>query len=234
MASASLHSLHLPHLHHRHRRHLQFPPTTTPSSSPSIIALNLSSSIVTPATASPTFDALAGHLAAANFRQADEETRGLLIALAGDAAQKRGYIFFSEVQFLADEDLRTIDELWRRHSGGRFGYGVQRRLWEKADRDFSRFFVRVGWMRRLETEVEQYTYRSFPGEFIWELGDNTPEGHLPLTNALRGTQLLESILTHPAFEPEAMAEAGEEGCNKDTGRNQALSTGNLFKADYSF
>jgi hypothetical protein len=34
---------------------------------------------------------------------------------------------------------------------------------------------------------------------MWDVADPTPEGHLPLTNALRGTRLLENILNHPAF-----------------------------------
>ncbi|PKA56268.1 Tetrapyrrole-binding protein, chloroplastic [Apostasia shenzhenica] len=244
MATASLQSPHHPHLYHcRHRRH--FPSTTTSSSSSSIFpTLSLSSSssststtatlaaILAPVTSSPTFDALAGLLAAKDFQQADEVTRRLLIALAGEAAEKRGYVYFSEVQFIAHADLQAIDTLWLRHSAGRFGYSVQRRIWKKARRDFTRFFIKVGWMRRLETEVEQYTYRSFPGEFIWELGDGTPEGHLPLTNALRGTQLLGSILTHLAFEVEEEEE--EESAEKEEGEKDVSSSMRLFKPDYSF
>ncbi|KAK8921193.1 hypothetical protein KSP39_PZI020026 [Platanthera zijinensis] len=231
MAATSIqHSLHLPRLHSRHNlRHRHFHLSTSSSFSSSI---NLTLSTSTSTTA---FDALEAHLDAADFRRADQETRHLLIALSGDAAQKRGYVFFSEVQFIAAGDLRAIDELWRRHSAGRFGYSVQRRLWEKARRDFTRFFVKAGWMRRMETEVEQFTYRAFPGEFNWELGDDTPEGHLPLTNALRGTQLLESILTHPAFESEEMAAmaAVEEEETGGLGRSKLLSSRRL-KSDYSF
>lgn len=91
-------------------------------------------------------------------------------------------------------------------------------------------------MRRMETEVEQFIYRSFPGEFIWELNDETPEGHLPLTNALRGTQLLGRILMHPAFEAgEEIDEDGSEE-EEDEGekeRGKLLSSRSL-KPDYSF
>ncbi|PKA55934.1 Tetrapyrrole-binding protein, chloroplastic [Apostasia shenzhenica] len=215
MATAAFKSLHHPHLQSRCFRRCRFPPGRMSSSSSigalylfcsstssTITTITSSSSILTPAAVPQTFTALSDHLSAADFRQADETTRRLLILLAGEAAQKRGYIFFSEIQFIAAGDLQAIDELWRRHSGGRFGYGVQRRIWEEERRDFTRFFVRVGWMRRLETETEQYMYRSFPGEFDWEMESGSPEGHLPLTNALRGTRLLASILTHPAFEAE--------------------------------
>lgn len=228
MASASLQSLHR-HLLLRHSRQTFFPSSTTSPSGPDTVVFikpglaggtttrtkplpALSSSLTTPSTpaASPTpspspsstsLDTLKLHLSAQDFRAADDETRRLLIALAGDAAVKRGYVFFSEVQFIPVESLRAVDELWREHSGGKYGYSVQRRLWEKVGRDFTRFFIRVGWMKKLEgTEVEQYGYRSFPTEFIWEMDKSVPEGHLPLTNALRGTQLLACVLAHPAFE----------------------------------
>lgn len=72
-------------------------------------------------------------------------------------------------------------------------------------------------MKKLDTEVEQYNYRSFPNEFIWELNDDTPEGHLPLTNALRGIQLLNNILSHPAFEVDGEVEEDEVEGNENGG-----------------
>ena len=92
-------------------------------------------------------------------------------------------------------------------------------------------------MKKLDTEVEQYNYRSFPTEFIWEPDDETPEGHLPLTNALRGTQLLNSILNHPAFE--SVEEESEEAAQEQDIDNGSSSSSNplakrIFKPDYSF
>lgn len=112
-------------------------------------------------------------------------------------------------------------------------------------RDFTKFFLKVGWMKKLDTEVEQYNYRSFPSEFMWEMNDETPEGHLPLTNALRGTQLLNSILTHPAFEGDKEEEEEEEekpliqekeaeiGGLRSSSAKPPLSK-RVFKPDYSF
>ncbi|XP_020107269.1 tetrapyrrole-binding protein, chloroplastic, partial [Ananas comosus] len=255
---------HNPPLHRRrrHRHHLlpttqfqidypsfSFKPTTTTTTTTTIthykLFSNLSSSPLTTITTTTTtsssssLDLLAHHLSSSDFRRADDETRRLLIALAGEAAQKRGYVFFSEVQFISPDDLRAIDRLWRAHSGGRFGYSVQRRIWEqKARCDFTRFFIRVGWMRRLDTEVEQYNYCTFPDEFIWELNDATPEGHLPLTNALRGTQLLTSILTHPAFdegdETAAAEESESEGEGAEMTRERPATVRRDFNPDYSF
>ncbi|CAA7405130.1 unnamed protein product [Spirodela intermedia] len=259
MAAASLQSLRLPHQRHNRHRHFSF---TFPSSSssPSLLrqkkvfsGISSSSSssaaaasVTTPSAATPStsgppsLELLAQHLAAGDFRQADDVTRRLLIVLAGEPAQKRGYVFFSEVQFISAEDLQAIDRLWGEHSGGKYGYSVQRRVWEKTRRDFTRFFVKVGWMKKLDTDVEQYNYRSFPEEFIWGPYDDAPEGHLPLTNALRGTQLLGTILTHPAFEGAAgeddLATGGGEPSPPAKGLEETKSAGvrRLFKTDYSF
>uniref|UniRef100_A0A803LM80 GUN4-like domain-containing protein n=1 Tax=Chenopodium quinoa TaxID=63459 RepID=A0A803LM80_CHEQI len=208
-------------------------------------------------------------LSLGDFRQADDETRRLIIVLAGEAAVKRGYVFFSEVQFIPKDDLQAIDELWKKFSNNRFGYSVQRKIWLKVDKDFTRFFIKVGWMKKLDTEIEQFNYRAFPNEFLWELNvdnkaesNNTdsannsnsnsnsnsnndvavpPEGHLPLTNALRGTQLLSCILSHPAFDDGEGdgSDKGEEEQGvvdesvKKKSRFAALRD-KLFKPNYSF
>lgn len=97
-------------------------------------------------------------------------------------------------------------------------------------------------MKKLDSEVEQYNYRAFPNEFIWENGKETPVGHLPLTNALRGTQLLACILSHPAFEgiqddddDKQEEVVSKVGVDDDDGvlKTKTLSK-RLFKTDYSF
>jgi len=45
-------------------------------------------------------------------------------------------------------------------------------------------------------------------EFIYEL-DKAPKGHLPLTSALRGTQLIKALFKHPAWEREEFADSGK-------------------------
>jgi hypothetical protein len=222
-------------------------PTTTnitlSHSSTSNSSITFSLSQTTSSTPSSTsqnssFELLKQHLSDKNFRQADEETRCLLIVLAGEAAQKRGYVFFSEVQFISETDLKTIDQLWREHSNNKFGYSIQKRLFGKAKKDFTKFFIKVGWMKKLDTEMEQYNYRSFPTEFIWELNDDTPEGHLPLTNALRGTQLLSNIFNHPAFDdvPEEVEVSYGEGNGALKGLKDSTKplAQKIFKSDYSF
>ncbi|WCJ41346.1 enzyme binding tetrapyrrole binding [Euphorbia peplus] len=238
--------------HHLHHHNIKFQPLdtfhsfflkkTTPLSSSLSISISSSITSTTPSTSTTfTLDLLHQHLSSQNFRLADDETRRLLIILAGEPAIKRGYVFFSEVKFIAVEDLKAIDELWKKYSDGKFGYSVQKKIWNtKAKKDFSNFFIKVGWMKKLDTEVEQYNYRAFPDEFIWEIKDDTPLGHLPLTNALRGTQLLNCILNHPAFEDGDGDgdEDDDEGGVEDGGGLRAgsrlLSNKKVFNTDYGF
>lgn len=44
------------------------------------------------------YTALRDHLKAKDFRKADDETRALLIRLAGEQAIKRGWVYFTEVR----------------------------------------------------------------------------------------------------------------------------------------
>ncbi|KAG4386790.1 hypothetical protein GLYMA_11G127800v4 [Glycine max] len=171
----------------------------TPSNSHITYSLSQTTSSSTTSPTTPSFDLLRHHLSNKNFELADEETRRLLIVLAGEAAQKRGYVFFSEVKFISEGGLRAIDSLWREYSGGKFGYSVQKKLLEKANGDFTKFFIKVGWMKKLDTEMEQYNYRSFPTEFIWELNDDTPEGHLPLTKRSQRDTVAQQRSQTPSF-----------------------------------
>ncbi|KAK4375702.1 hypothetical protein RND71_006379 [Anisodus tanguticus] len=271
MATNSFKSIHQHHHHTLRRRHsidcpfssssfflkpatiTKNPSSSTSFSNHSLITFSVSNTTPTPTT-SPTpntpnpttpFDVLEQHLSAQNFREADEETRRLLIVLAGKAATKRGYVFFSEVKFIPISDLKEIDSLWRKYSDNKFGYSVQKKIWNKVNRDFTKFFIKVAWMKKLEiTEVDQYNYRAFPNEFIWEMNDETPEGHLPLTNALRGTQLLSSIFTHPAFVEEGEEDEEKEESSSNSGEDKgSVKKKGLFgdlrsklfsKPDYSF
>ncbi|XP_002974959.2 tetrapyrrole-binding protein, chloroplastic [Selaginella moellendorffii] len=145
-----------------------------------------------------SYQVLKQRLEAGEWEAADEETRRLLYVLAGEAAAKRKWVYFSEAKFIPARDLQTLDSLWRQYSGNKFGYSVQRRIWKSVASNWSLFFRKVGWTRPLDEKND--AYRKFPVEFMWDVAKPTPDGHLPLTNCLRGTQLLQAILLHPAFD----------------------------------
>ena len=137
------------------------------------------------------------------FREADQLTRDGLITIAGEQAQKRGFVYFSEVPKLPKEDLATIERLWNTYSEGKFGYSVQAKAFnsKRVERRLSDLYDRIGWQREdidgNGDEKSKKLLRWLPDaksdEFIYDL-EKAPVGHLPLTSTLRGTQLLTNLL----------------------------------------
>jgi len=145
----------------------------------------------------PSLDYLESCLQSGHLEKADQITRDLLLAFAGPAALERGFAQPEEVQQMNPADLLAVDGLWVRHTQGRFGYSVQRGQWRAAGEDFNEFLQRVGWLQA-DPSGEQLL-RFWPRrEFDYSL--NADEGHLPLTNLIRGPDLLLSLLRHPAWE----------------------------------
>ncbi|MGF1479205.1 MAG: GUN4 N-terminal ARM-like repeat domain-containing protein [Cyanophyceae cyanobacterium] len=128
-----------------------------------------------------------------DFQAADSLTRQQLCELAGEAAKKRKWLYFTEVEQFPIADLRTIDRLWWTYSEGKFGFSVQRQLWLAVGQDFSKLWPKIGW--RTGNRWTQY-----PNEFTWNL--SAPRGHLPLSNQLRGVRVIASVFSHPAWSSE--------------------------------
>ncbi|WP_036484809.1 GUN4 domain-containing protein [Myxosarcina sp. GI1] len=129
-------------------------------------------------------------LAKQDFKSADTLTRQKLCELAGTAAQQRGWLYFSEVDNFPASDLETINRLWLLYSEGKFGFSVQRKIWLSVGKDFDRLWQRIGWKT-------SGNWTRYPQEFTWDL--SAPEGHLPLSNQLRGVRVIASIFSHPVW-----------------------------------
>jgi hypothetical protein len=67
-------------------------------------------------------------LNAGEWKLADQETLNI-IKLIGSS--DRYYLDEEAVSQLPCKDLTTIDQLWVKASGGRFGFSVQRQIWEE-------------------------------------------------------------------------------------------------------
>jgi hypothetical protein len=136
------------------------------------------------------------------WREAEDETRAKLIEAAGPGAQQRGWVYWSEVHSIPEEDMRTLDALWAAASGGKFGYRKQRDLWVQNRRQWTKFFKAIKWV-----QGENNIYLKWPTEFVYSL--EAVPGHLPLTNALRGTRLFEAIMEHPAIAESKNKASGD-------------------------
>jgi len=130
-------------------------------------------------------------LAQQAFEAADRLTIEKLCELAGEMAIQRKWLYFTEVASFPIVDLQTIDALWRVHSGGKFGFSVQRELWLGAAKNWEKLWHQIGWKTG-------NNWTRYPQEFTWNL--EAPKGHLPLSNQLRGVRVIAALLTHPAWD----------------------------------
>ena len=109
------------------------------------------------------------------WKEADKETLLVMLKVAG--REEEGWLRVSDIEKFPCTDLRTIDSLWVKYSKGRFGFSVQKRIWESvggtpnADYEtYERFCDRVEW--RVHNNWINYSDFTFTTEAPW--------GHLPL------------------------------------------------------
>ena len=124
------------------------------------------------------------------FEEADRLTSSYLRKLAGKLAEKRGYVFYSEVKNMSGIDLQTIDRLWTIYSTGRFGFSIQAKILKSVGKKYELLWPKIGWKK-------DGLWTRYPSSFCWSL--DAPDGHMPLINQLRGVRLMDSILRHPAI-----------------------------------
>ncbi|MEG4035069.1 GUN4 domain-containing protein [Microcoleus sp. S36b_A4] len=89
-------------------------------------------------------------LATGKWQKADEETTNKMLEAAGRTEER--WLSIEDIDRFPCEDLRTIDQLWVKYSNGRFGFSVQKRIYESlgGSREYDReiweaFGDRVGW-----------------------------------------------------------------------------------------
>jgi hypothetical protein len=124
-------------------------------------------------------------LADGKWKEADEETLAVLFKAA--AQEHEGFLDIESIETFPCADLCTIDRLWVKYSNGRFGFSVQKRIWESVVRESVGlkpreyyygydFGKHVGWCVKGEwLDESELTY-----------GENAPEGHLPTYCLLDG------------------------------------------------
>jgi eukaryotic-like serine/threonine-protein kinase len=92
-------------------------------------------------------------LAAAKWKEADEETTRVMLVVA--KRENEGWFRVEDIDNFPCADLRTIDQLWVKYSGGKFGFSVQKRIYKglggtrEYDSDiWNKFGDKVGWRKR--------------------------------------------------------------------------------------
>ena len=82
-------------------------------------------------------------LAAGKWKEADDETRLVMLKVAD--RESIGWLNEDSLNKFPCTDLRTVDQLWVSYSQGRFGFSVQKCIYEEVGRDWEKMGDRVGW-----------------------------------------------------------------------------------------
>ena len=126
-------------------------------------------------TSNMDYRKLRDYLAQGKWKEADEETIRVMLAVA--KREKEGWLDEGSIDNFPCADLRTIDQLWVKYSGGKFGFSVQKRIYQG-----------FGGTREYNSEI----WRQFGDKVGWRKGGDwlyykditfdkkAPEGHLPL------------------------------------------------------
>jgi len=118
-------------------------------------------------------------LATGEWQKADEETAKKMLEAAGRTEER--WVRSEDIDRFPCEDLRTIDQLWVKYSNGRFGFSVQKRIYESlgGSREYDQkiweaFGDRVGW--RVNNTWLNYNEVKF---YTHAPGGHVPGGHVP-------------------------------------------------------
>jgi hypothetical protein len=114
-------------------------------------------------------------LAAGNWKEADRETATVMLKVA--SREKEGWLGEEDIDRFPCEDLKIIDRLWVHYSKGKFGFSVQKEIYQSlgGTREYNnqiwyQFCETVGW--RVNNEWIYYSDMTFSLE--------APPGHLPV------------------------------------------------------
>lgn len=110
-------------------------------------------------------------LKAREWKEADYETAFCMLKAAGQ--QGKGYLDEKDIDNFPTTDLHTIDRLWLKYSNDRFGFSIQKQIYQelggtkKYDAEIWRSFGdRVGWRRAGEwLEFDYLTVAASCGHF---------------------------------------------------------------------
>lgn len=116
-------------------------------------------------------------LKAGKWKEADQETSKQMCQVM--ERQKEGWLRIEDIEQFPCADLRIIDQLWIKHSNGRFGFSVQKEIWQQCgspaqyNRSWEKFCEVVGWRIRWRIGSE---WKAFP-DLTFDI--SAPKGHLP-------------------------------------------------------
>ncbi len=122
------------------------------------------------------YRSLQNYLSNGRWREANRETFDVMLEVGEQ--EGKGFLEEEDIQGFPCEDLRIIDQLWIKFSGGRFGFSVQKQIYVETgnsldgryhEESWERFCNRLGWIKD-----EEYV------DDIDVNFDTCAEGHMPI------------------------------------------------------
>jgi GUN4-like len=120
-------------------------------------------------------------LSSKKWKEADRETWAVMCQCLSQEAGTQ--LEISQIYQLPCADLQTVDRLWLHYSQGRFGFSVQKEIYESVKGDYVRFCDRVNWQ----------TYNSATASGQVKFTQQAPIGHLPSRSWVGGIQWLRHL-----------------------------------------
>ncbi|WP_225938558.1 GUN4 domain-containing protein [Leptothermofonsia sichuanensis] len=108
------------------------------------------------------------------WREADQETARVIKEVIQTVANSTE-VNQETLTVFPCTDLETIDSLWRENSEGRFGFSVQKRIFQESFKDRDIFGTKNGW--RIKDANGNWSWRS-NADFTYN-SETIPDGHLP-------------------------------------------------------
>jgi len=119
------------------------------------------------------YERLRDLLKSGQWKAADQETADRMCEVMG--RQEDGWLRVEDIQNFPCIDLRTIDQLWVKHSRGKFGFSVQKKIWQECGSltantpNWEKFGEVVEWKKGDVWKIYN--------ELTFEI--SAPSGHLP-------------------------------------------------------
>ncbi len=126
---------------------------------------------LTPQVKTSRYATLEQLLQTQQWRKADQETYRLMITTVGK--EDGQWLNVNDFKIFPCKDLQMLDHLWVKYSDGKWGFSVQKQIWEECgsptDHDgfVDKFCDLIGWVRNGNVQSPQYNL------------ENSPVGELP-------------------------------------------------------
>ncbi|WP_237396265.1 DUF1822 family protein [Okeania sp. KiyG1] len=139
-------------------------------------------------------------LADQKWKEADEETAKLMFKIANREIE--GWLRVEDIEQFPITDLQTIDKLWVEYSNGRFGFSVQKQIYQDlgGTKEFNQKITEAFW-QKVGLVVNNKPYWSEYNNLTFDI--SAPLGHLPIRYDIETPAsvfgVVEELLSHPGL-----------------------------------